>query len=65
MLGIFGGTGMTTPMTPLIESNIRAEVRRQYRAEGNTENPHTRGTIESVIWDSEETRIFIESMESM
>jgi hypothetical protein len=45
------------------ESNIRADVRRQYREEGNTENPYDRGTIQSIIWDSEETRIYIEGME--
>ena len=47
------------------ESNIRYECRTQYRNEGNTDNPYKRGTTKSVIWDSEATRIFIESMESV
>ncbi len=55
-------------MSSFIDSDeraIRDEVRRQYREEGNTENPHAIGTIQGVIWDSEETRIFIENMESI
>ncbi len=46
------------------ESNVRYECRRQYREEGNTDNPYTRGTIESVLWDSESHNIWIESMRS-
>jgi hypothetical protein len=51
-------------MTPE-ESNIRAEVRTQYRNEGNTENPYPFGSPKALYWESEESRIWIESMESM
>ena len=50
-------------MTPE-ESNIRADVRRQYREEGNTENPYLMGTPQAIFWTSEEHRIWIESMEA-
>ena len=50
-------------MTPE-ESNIRADVRRQYREEGNTENPYLSGTPQAIFWTSEEHRIWIESMEA-
>lgn len=64
VLGIFGGVGMTTPMSPE-ESNIRAECRRQYRNEGNTDNPYRIGSPQFLYWDAENTRIQIESMEAM
>lgn len=55
---------MTTPMSPE-ESNIRAECRRQYRNEGNTDNPYRIGSPQFLYWDAENTRIQIESMEAM
>ena len=53
---------MTTPMTPE-ESNIRAECRRQYRDEGNTDNPYLFGTANALYWESENTRIYLEQLE--
>ena len=65
MLGIFGGINMNTRFTMTVEeTNIRADVRRQYREEGNTENPYLMGTPQSIFWTSEEHRIWIESMEA-
>ena len=47
----------------LEERSIRDAVRRQYRDEGNTENPYLFGTPQAIFWTSEEHRIWIESME--
>jgi hypothetical protein len=55
---------MTTPMTPE-ESNIRAECRRQYRDEGNTDNPYLPRTPKFLYWDSELTTLEIMKLEPM
>jgi len=47
------------------ERKIRRECRVAYREEGNTDCPYKLGTMESLIWSSEESRIYIESVESV
>ena len=54
-----------THFTDSDERKIRRECREAYRNEGNVDNPHKRGTMEALIWSSEESRIYIEGMESI
>lgn len=51
-------------ITDLQESIIRSKCRRQYIEEGNMDNPHAKGTMESLVWQAEESKIILESMES-
>jgi len=52
-------------ITDLQETETRRLCRVAYREEGNTDNPYKRGTTESIVWDSEATRIYLETLESL
>jgi hypothetical protein len=43
-----------------LEGAIREACRRQYREEGNLDNPYEGGTIERLIWTSEAQKIHFE-----
>ena len=54
-----------TQFTDSDERKIRRECRVAYREEGNIDCPYDLGTMEALIWASEESRIYIEGMESI
>jgi hypothetical protein len=40
-----------------LEGTIREACRRQYREEGNVDNPYEKGTIKRILWSSEAQKI--------
>ena len=47
------------------EARIRRECRMRHREEGNTECPYEFGSVDSLIWESEATRMMLEELESV